>query len=344
MFPHYLYCLGTYLVREHSMQLCDTFGRKINYLRLSITDRCNLRCIYCMPPEGVAKVRHEDVLTYEQLLQVARAAVAVGVEKIRITGGEPLARKGILPFLERLAQIPGLRRLVLTTNGILLPDVAQELRRIGVESLNISLDSLRPETFHRITRGGDLTQVLAGIAAAERAGFPYIKINVVVIRGLNDGEIADFAALTLDKPYKVRFIEYMPTLKEENWQERCVPGKELLTRLSQLYDLEPAPTEPMAGPASYRRIAGAAGMIGIITPVSCHFCRECNRIRVTSTGIAKSCLFSSETTNLKELLRSGDEHGLQEALKKVVAAKPDRHQLDAAAPPHPQVPMSQVGG
>ena len=326
------------------MQLIDPFGRKINYLRLSITDRCNLRCLYCMPAEGIAKLRHDDVLSYEQLLQVARAAVAIGVEKIRITGGEPLARKGVIPFLEQLAEIPGLQRLVLTTNGILLPPVAVELRRIGIESLNISLDSLRSETFHHITRGGDLQQVLAGIAAAEKAGFQYVKINVVVMRGINDDEVPDFAAMTIDKPYKVRFIEYMPTLKQGNWQEMCVPGDELLSRLSERYELEPAQAEPMAGPASYRRIKGAAGMIGIITPVSCHFCRECNRIRVTSTGVAKSCLFSRDTTDLKPILETGDQAGLQEALRRVVTAKPDRHQLDASHEPDHQVPMSQVGG
>lgn len=326
------------------MQLIDHYGRKINYLRLSVTDRCNLRCMYCMPPEGIAKLRHEEVLSYEQLLQVARAAVAVGVEKIRITGGEPLARKGVLTFLERLAQLPGLQRLVLTTNGILLPEVAADLRRIGIDSLNISLDSLRAETFDRITRGGNVRQVLAGIAAAEQAGIPHIKINVVVMRGINDEEVADFAALTIDKPYRVRFIEYMPTLKQGNWQAMCVPGEELLSRLARQYDLEPVAAEPMAGPASYRRIRGAQGMIGIITPVSCHFCRDCNRIRVTSTGIAKSCLFSTDTVDLKPLLLSGDDEGLQKALRCVVTAKPDRHRLDEDDPPHGHVPMSQVGG
>lgn len=191
------------------MGLIDTSGRRINYLRLSVTDRCNLRCSYCMPEKGVPKVTHGDILRYEDLLRVAQAAVSLGIEKIRVTGGEPLVRLGISGFLARLAAIPGLRQLVLTTNGVLLEEMAEELRASGVQRLNVSLDSLRPETFGRVTRCGDVSRVWAGIEAAERAGFP-LKLNMVVMRGVNDEELADFAALTLEKPYAVRFIECMP--------------------------------------------------------------------------------------------------------------------------------------
>ena len=202
------------------MKLIDSFGRKINYLRLSVTDRCNMRCRYCMPAEGVAKLCHEDILSYEALFRIAQSAVALGIEKIRVTGGEPLVRKGIIDFLARLAGIPGLKQLVLTTNGLRLAEMAEELRAAGVQRLNISLDSLQPEVFARITRGGDLSRVLAGITAAERAGFP-IKINMVVMRGINDAEVVDVASLALHKPYTVRFIEYMPAIKE---RELAVPA------------------------------------------------------------------------------------------------------------------------
>lgn len=326
------------------MALCDSYGRTINYLRLSVTDRCNLRCTYCMPAGGMPAMRHADVLSYEELLRVAEAAVAIGVEKIRVTGGEPLVRKGIIPFLEQLALIPGLKRLVLTTNGILLPEMAAELRCAGVESLNISLDSLRPDTFSSITRGGDMFRVLEGIKASEKAGFQRIKINVVVMRGVNDNEVADFAALTIDKPYRVRFIEYMPTLRDDKWKMRTMSGEEVLEILSRRFTLRPAKKETMAGPATYYQIDGAAGLVGVITPVSCHFCNECNRIRVTSTGVAKGCLFATESRDLKPSIRTGSDQAIRDALRFVVTNKPEHHEIAKQVRHHAILPMSQVGG
>lgn len=326
------------------MTLRDSYGRTINYLRLSVTDRCNLRCTYCMPARGIQPLRHADVLSSEELLRVAQAAVAIGVEKIRVTGGEPLVRKGIIPFLEQLACIPGLQRLVLTTNGVLLPEMAADLRCAGVESLNISLDSLRTDTFATITRNGDLYRVLEGIKAAERAGFQFIKINMVVMRGINDDEVAEFAAMTIDKPYRVRFIEYMPTLRDNNWQKLAMSGAEIMERLSGKFTLQPAGKESMAGPAAYYRIAGAAGMVGVITPISCHFCKECNRIRVTSTGVAKSCLFASETHDLKPFIKTGNDQALRDALRFVVNDKPERHAIAEPQQHHSTLPMSQIGG
>lgn len=324
------------------MTLLDSHGRRINYLRLSVTDRCNLRCRYCMPVNGVPMAGNHDILHYEELLQIACAAVAIGVQKIRVTGGEPLMRRGIIDFLRQLAAIPGLQRLVLTTNGILLPEMAVLLRGAGVESINISLDSLRPETFALITRGGDLSQVLSGIAAAESAGFRFIKINVVVMRGVNDDELEKFAELTLERPYRVRFIEYMPTLAESDWKATVVPGAEILDRISRKFTMADESSEELAGPARYRRIAGAAGLIGVITPVSCHFCADCNRIRVTSSGIAKSCLFDRGTIDLRPILASGDDAALRETLCRVVAEKPDRHKLAESG--EEQIVMAQIGG
>jgi cyclic pyranopterin phosphate synthase len=297
-----------------------------------------------MPATGVNAIPHEDVLSYEELLRVARAAVSIGVEKIRVTGGEPLVRKGIIPFLEQLSLIPGLKRLVLTTNGILLPEMAAELRCAGVESLNISLDSLCPNTFSSITRGGDVTRVLEGIKAAERAGFHLIKINVVVIRGINENEVADFAALTIDKPYRVRFIEYMPTMPDDMWKMRTMPGEEVLKLVSRRFALQPVKRESMDGPATYYQIDGAAGMIGVITPVSCHFCNECNRIRVTSNGIAKSCLFATDARDLKQSIRSGSDQALKDALRAVVKDKPEHHNIAKEVRNHTSMAMSQMGG
>ena len=323
------------------MSLIDTHGRRINYLRLSVTDRCNLRCTYCMPPEGVPKLGHGDLLSYEELHRVARAAVDLGIRKIRVTGGEPLVRKGLVGFLERLAALPGLKELVLTTNGLLLEELALPLRRAGVQRLNISLDSLQPETFARVTRGGDLQRVLAGIAAAEAAGFPPVKLNMVVMRGVNDHELADFAALTLDRPWTVRFIEYMPAIREQGWERLAVSGAEILARIGVRYPLLPAVTTEMAGPARNFRISGARGAIGIITPVSGHFCDACNRIRVTAAGMARGCLFSGNGIDLKPLLTAGDE-ALREALAGVILRKPGGHRLSEGE--GEAFAMSGVGG
>ena len=323
--------------------LVDSYGRKINYLRLSVTDRCNFRCMYCMPEGGVAKVHHENILSYEELLLLARSVVPLGIEKIRVTGGEPLVRNGIISFLSEIARIPGLRQLVLTTNGALLEDMALQLREAGVQRLNISLDSLRPESFSSITRGGDLEKVLAGIRKAEEVGFP-IKINVVAMRGVNDEEIVDFAELTLHKPYAVRFIEYMPTRGEETWQSRVIAGEDILARITERYDLQPVVRGEMAGPSRDFKIPGAAGTVGVITPVSGHFCSECNRIRVTSQGLAKNCLFAETEVDLKPLLREGDVEKLQQVLRKIVFEKPGKHIISQTEPGHKPFDMSKVGG
>jgi len=326
------------------MQLTDSIGRTINYLRLSVTDRCNMRCFYCMPKEGIVKKGHGAVLTYEELLLIAETAVGLGIEKIRITGGEPLVRVGIVGFLERLSAIPGLRHLALTTNGLLLEKLASDLHRAGVQRLNVSLDSLNPQTFGQITRGGDLAKVLAGLDAAEQAGFPPPKINCVIMRGVNDAEILDFADRTLSHGNSIRFIEYMPTVKEEDWQRYCISGDEILQLIAGRYTLEQVDKGPFAGPSRDFRIPGAKGSIGIITAVSGHFCSECNRIRVTSTGQAKGCLFADEKTDLIPWLRPPDREGLAEVLKAIVSGKPERHGISQDGYLHKNFKMSQVGG
>ena len=326
------------------MQLTDSLGRTINYLRLSVTDRCNMRCFYCMPMEGIVKKEHEAVLSYEELQLIAETAVKLGIEKIRITGGEPLVRVGIVDFLSNLTAIPGLRHLALTTNGLLLAEMAADLYRAGVQRLNVSLDSFKPETFREITRGGDLQRVLAGLDAAEQAGFPPPKINCVIMRGVNDDEILDFAERTLLRGNSVRFIEYMPAIKEEGWQRYCISGEEILQRIAGRYTLEQLDKGPFAGPSRDFRIPGARGSIGIITAVSGHFCSECNRIRITSTGKAKGCLFSDARTDLIPWLRPPDREGLAEVLRLIVSTKPERHDISQDGYTHKNFTMSQVGG
>ncbi len=326
------------------MSLIDAYGRKINYLRLSITDRCNLRCRYCMPEEGVSKLKHEDILSYEEILMIANASVQIGIEKIRVTGGEPLVRNGVIEFLESLSKINGLRQLVLTTNGILLKDMAEDLKRVGVQRLNISLDSLNKDTFRQITRCGDLDKVLEGIHAAEALGFP-IKMNVVAMRGINDNEFVDFASLTLEKPYAVRFIEYMPTSKESDWQSLVITGEEILDRIRKLYRLSPvAAKNTLSGPSQDFKIEDSLGTIGIITPISGHFCKECNRIRVTSSGTARSCLFDDHEYDLKPVLKSGNMSALKEMLHSIVMNKPEQHGITNKGSEHDPFNMSKVGG
>jgi len=296
-----------------------------------------------MPEAGIDKIAHGDILSYEELYRIARAAVSKGIDKIRITGGEPLVRKGIVHFLHQLSEIPGLEQLVLTTNGVLLEEMAADLYAAGVQRLNISLDSLNPKTFAYISRCGDLTRVLAGIEAAKACGFP-IKLNMVVMRGINDHEIVDLAALATTSAITIRFIEYMPAIREHNWQQLVVPGSEILSRLAQHFTLVPVEQSETAGPARNFRIPGAIGTLGVITPVSHDFCSECNRIRVTASGLAKGCLFSTSHIDLKPALRNGSNMLLNQALGSVVDTKPVRHQMNPEECHHQAFSMSSIGG
>jgi len=326
------------------MGLLDPFGRKINYLRLSVTGHCNLRCSYCRPHGGEEDPAAGEILSDENLLLLAHTAVGLGIEKVRVTGGEPLLRKGIVNLLFRLGEIPGLKKMVLSTNGLLLQEMAEDVQRAGVESLNISLDSLRPARLARITGGGDARRILKGIEKAQKCGFSYVKINVVVMRGVNDDEVVRFAALTLDRPLAVRFIEYMPLNDRNCGPWLTVPGEEILRKIREKFLLIPREKEDLSGPAHYYRMEGAVGEIGIITPVSCHFCGDCNRIRVTSEGIAKGCLFSTRDVDLKPFLAKGDVEGLRSALRSVIGGKPSGHLFPREGCRGESVNMSRVGG
>ena len=321
----------------------DSYGRTINYLRLSITDRCNLRCCYCMPAEGVTAKNCDEILRYGDMLRIVEAAVTLGIRKVRVTGGEPLVRKGVIPFLHRLSGTAGIEEVALTTNGLLLDGMAGDLRRAGVSRLNVSLDSLERETFAKITRGGDLEKVKSGLVAAEEEGLK-IKLNMVVMRGLNDHEVVPFAALTLEKPWSVRFIEYMPTIREPQWRDRIVTGAEVLGQLEGHFALQTISSGRYCGPAKPYRIPGARGTVGIITPMSEHFCGDCNRIRITSTGQAKSCLLNDMALDLTPCLRSGDENLLRNALRDVIDGKPRQHRIAENPQLCAAFSMAKIGG
>ena len=304
--------------------MIDSFNREINYLRISVTDRCNLRCRYCMPKEGLSLIGHDDILRYEEIMRVVESAVRLGVIKVRITGGEPLVRRNLLGFLKNLGGISGLREVTLTTNGLLLEDFADGLYESGVRRINVSLDSLKPEKYEYITRGGDLNKVLKGISRARQAGLSPIKINVVVLEGFNDDEITDFAALTLDHPYQVRFIELM-SLGRITFDDRMgyVSNEKVMERIRTIYSLDPVERGSKSdGPAAVYRIRGAQGEIGFISSGTRHLCQSCNRLRLTAEGHLRACLFSDEEFDLKDSLRSGcSDADLDRMIMKVITGK-----------------------
>jgi len=330
------------------MACLDSLSRPINYLRISVTDRCNLRCVYCMPADGVPdKFSHGHILSYEEIASVVRAAAEVGISKIRLTGGEPLARLGIIDLVEMIAGTPGIDDVSMTTNAILLPRYAAELRRAGLNRVNISLDTLRSDRFHQITRLGRLEDVFAGIGAATRAGLQPIKLNCVVMRGVNDDEIVDFARLTLREDWHIRFIEVMPLGSTAGLAKmEHMPVSEVRERIEQsLGALTPAEKGDRAnGPARYYRLENAVGTVGFIAAVSEHFCFSCNRLRLTADGKLRPCLLSDEEIDLREALRSGaGSKELQELLRTAIESKPAGHHLSEDVIPSARQ-MSQIGG
>ena len=316
--------------------MIDHCGRSIDYLRISITDRCNLRCVYCMPEGGVQSFRHEDVLSYEEIVRVVRQAAALGVKHLRVTGGEPMARKGCLELVDMLHHIPGIETIALTTNGLLLDGRIAEAKAKGLTSLNISMDSVDAETFRAMTRGGDVNTVLRVIDEALAAGLK-VKINAVLIGGFNDDEIETLAALTLRYPVDVRFIELMPMLDHPEFgPEAFIPCAAVLEKLPQAV---PVPQD--GGVARLYRLPGAQGNIGLISPVSAHFCAACNRIRLTADGKLKPCLHAAEEVSLKGL----NAAQMRETMQRVIYQKPFRH-AELSATLHSQAGrnMNQIGG
>ena len=324
----------------------DGFGRRVEYLRVSVTDKCNLRCVYCMPEEGLPWLRREEILRYEEIAEVVRVMAGMGLRRVRLTGGEPLVRRD-LPRLARLIRaVPEIEDLALSTNAVLLAEVADELREAGVDRVNVSLDSLRPERIDAISRRpGSAAAIFAGLDAAERAGFAPIKINCVVMRGRNDDEVADFAAATRERPWHVRFIEVMPT--GENLgvsQDDYVSSDEMLERISGVGDLQPVAGPGGNGPARYYALPGAAGTVGVITPMSHNYCGSCNRMRLTADGQLRPCLFGHAQTDLRGPLRRGEP--LEPLVRETLRIKPERHWLvqGSDAGSGGLLALSQVGG
>lgn len=318
----------------------DGFNRKINYMRISITDLCNLRCLYCMPEEGICKRSHKDMLTFEEIIKVVEVAAELGIEKIRITGGEPLVKKGILEFIEKLSQIQGIKDIAMTTNGILLKEYAKDLKKAGLKRVNISIDSLKPERYKEITRGGDIYKVFDGIQEAIKAGMSPIKLNTVVIGGYNEDEVVDFANLTKEDNIEVRFIELMPIGQAGNWaKEKFVSNDAIKEKIGNLI---PLPHQP-SSPAQYYKLPGGRGKIGFINPISHLFCGECNRIRMTSDGKLKPCLHSNQEIDILDAVRNHPEE-LKIALQKAILAKPQQHHLYTEDFKLGERNMSEIGG
>ncbi|MCK9502853.1 MAG: GTP 3',8-cyclase MoaA [Porticoccaceae bacterium] len=312
-------------------RLIDPFGREINYLRLSVTDRCNLRCTYCMAEE-MTFLPKEQILTLEEMTTLATAFSELGVSKIRLTGGEPLTRNGALELIESLGRLPHLKELVMTTNGLLLPKYAQALKAAGIRRLNISIDSLNEQRFREMTRVGDLHQVLAGIEAAQRASFEKIKLNAVVLAGVNDDEVADLARFAVDRGMDISFIEEMPlgNIDSHRRSDTQIFSDSIREKLAGIYTLTSS-TETTGGPSRYFRVSGTGSKIGFISPMSNNFCGSCNRVRLTVEGKLLLCLGNENAVDLKAVVRRypGEMDRLKDAIVKAIAHKPEKHYFDA---------------
>jgi cyclic pyranopterin phosphate synthase len=323
----------------------DILPGLINYLRLSITDRCNLRCFYCTPWGGWEKLPCQEILRYEELLRLAQVAVGVGIRKIRVTGGEPLVRRGALEFIRRLGQVPGIVEVCLTTNGVRLAELAADLYDTGLRHLNLSLDSLRRDRFREFTGKDHFDDVLAGLERAEALGFAPIKINCVVLKDLNDDELLDFALLTRERPFQVRFIEFMPTVDEAHWRRHFLPIAEVRRRLGGLGPLEAVTSPATAGPARTFRVPGFKGELGFISSVSDHHCPTCNRLRLTAAGRLRPCLFAAPELDLKGPLRQGaDDETLARLFEEAIRLKDCVSPASALTSPAPGRAMVSIGG
>ncbi len=327
-------------------RMVDGFGRRIEYLRISVTDKCNLRCIYCMPLEGLPWLRRDELLTYEEITDIVRTMAGMGLRRVRFTGGEPLVRRDLPDLVRMVAEVPGIEDLSLSTNAVLLADHAEALRDAGLDRVNVSLDSLQRDRVDAIARRpGSYERIMEGLDAAERFGFHPLKLNMVVMGGRNDDEIADFARLTRERPWHVRFIEIMPTGSNlELSSKNYVSCHEVLRRLRALDELEPVEGPTGNGPATYYRFPGAPGTVGVITPMSHNFCDRCNRMRLTADGQLRPCLFGDLQTDLRGPLRAG--RPLEPFIAETLRIKPERHQLEQGSTSGSGglVALSQTGG
>jgi GTP 3',8-cyclase len=334
--------------RIAALLMIDPYGRHITYLRVSVTDRCNLRCVYCMPSEGIQWRPHAGILRYEEIAEVVRVAAEQGVRDVRLTGGEPLVRPNLTALVKMIAAIPAIKDISLTTNALLLGSTAAQLADAGLKRVNVSLDTLQPERFERITRGGSFDKVMKGIAAAEAAGLNPIKINAVVVRGVNDDEMEDMARLSIDRGWHIRFIELMPIQNQESWgsgfpdpQSAFISNAEMLQRLAPL-GLKALPRKPGNGPADEYQLPGAAGRIGFISPLSDDgFCQRCNRMRLTADGSLRPCLMSDIEVPILDAIRRGEP--LLPYWQKAISLKQPGHELNQQRSPTGRC-MTEIGG
>lgn len=301
----------------------DGSGRKVNYLRLSVTDLCNLRCIYCMPEKGIKKLKHDDILRLEEIESITKVLVSLGIDKIRITGGEPLLRKGVLYLIQKIAEFSDLKEFCITSNGTLLGDFARPLKDSGIDRINISLDTLDKSKYAYITRGGKLSDVLNGITAAQNVGFRRLKLNIVLIKGFNDNEIEDFVNLT-KHGIDIRFIELMPIGSASVWSsERFFSNHNVLQAVKSLVKVHDA---DISSPAVNYRLPGAEGVVGLISPITCKFCKYCNRARLTSDGRLLTCLHSERALNLKDMIRNNID--MEKEILEFIRQKPLSHNFE----------------
>jgi len=325
--------------------LFDSWQRQINYLRISVTDHCNLNCIYCSVSE-IPRLRHEDVLSYEEIERIVRVAAEMGINKVRLTGGEPLMRPHFCRLVKMIAGIDSIDDIALTSNGILLGRYAEELKEAGLKRVNISLDTLKREKFRQITGLDKLEEVLASIEAAHKAGLEPVKINMVVLRDINDDEVVDFARKSIDEGWHVRYIEFMPISTPNGAVTAMVSTREIMERIGELGSLEPYAGPEGNGPARYYKLPQAKGTVGFITPITEHFCHSCNRLRMTSDGQLRPCLLAEEEVNIKEALRNGASNDeLKSLIQQAVNLKREQHNLTGKlAPETDGRPMCQIGG
>ncbi len=324
----------------------DPFNRKITYLRVSVTDRCNLRCIYCTPVKDLKLLNHADILTYEEILKVIRVATDLGIRKVRLTGGEPLLRRNFVHLVESVCRISQIEDVSITTNGVLLKEMARLLFEAGIRRINVSLDTLNPLKYTKITRRECFDAVWKGLQVAETVGFSPIKVNVVTMRGLNDDEVLQFGDLSVRKPYHIRFIEYMPIGRDSTWTpEKYVSSDEIRSKLETFGPLHKVPHSIHDGPAERYCFESAKGEIGFISALSHHFCPSCNRLRLTPDGKLRACLFADDEVDIKSPLRNGFGHqDLKEVFQQAIAKKPWRYHPEILKKREGLRPMSAIGG
>jgi len=326
-------------------KLIDKYNRHLNYLRISITDRCNLNCMYCMPPGFIPRLPHNEILRYEEIIRIIKVGISLGISKVRITGGEPLVRKGVYKFLERLAGMDGLRDIALTTNGVSLKDNIEKIKAAGIKRINISLDTLSRNKYKEITGHDRFDQVWEGIDLAHENGFDPIKLNMVALCGVNDDELEDFARLSFSYPFHIRFIEYMPIGKSRMKYGPLLLVPEIKKRISTIGKLIPVKNSINDGPAERYKFEGAKGEIGFIGALSHHFCNRCNRLRLTASGQLRPCLLSDQHEDLKSPLRKGcSDEELAEIFLAAVRHKPSDHNLSISNPAEILSQMSSIGG